>query len=79
MRCLPKLLENKCQYCGDKYECIESYLEYKACPRCFFRYYDIHIDGTVREKDEPWLGNDLSYRNELQEVTHRGKYQNLGE
>ena len=65
--------EVKCQYCGDKYECIDEYIDYRACPDCFDRYYDTNISGTITPKDVPWLGNDLSYRKELQPVTHRGK------
>ena len=29
--------EVKCQYCGDKYECIDEYIDYRACPDCFDR------------------------------------------
>lgn len=68
-----KMTKVKCKECGEWYYVIDEYIDYGYCPDHFDRYYDTNISGTITLKDVPWLGNDLSYRKELQPVTHRGK------
>lgn len=72
-----ELIEVKCQYCKEMYECIKDLVDLRACPDCIDIYYHLKVDGSYEKRDKPREKNDLSYRQELQPVTHRGKYKNL--
>ena len=73
---VPNYVNKKCQDCGQTFEVrvdVQHELYGRFCPQCFLRNVATHMDGTLRLKDEEEKIQDLSYKDELQDITHRGK------
>ena len=73
---MPNYVNKKCKNCGQIFEVRidkqnELYGEY--CAICFFDNVVENIYGELRLKREDEKKNNLEYKKELQDVTHRGK------
>ena len=72
----PNYVERKCQDCGKIFEVRfdkqnSMYADY--CPNCF-RYNVVeHADGYLRPKTGEEKEQDLTYKDQLIGVSHRGK------
>jgi predicted nucleic acid-binding Zn-ribbon protein len=69
--------EHKCKSCGQIFEVrtdVADTLYGEYCPTCFLNNVIEDIYGGLRRKTDKEKVRDLSYKDELQEVTHRGKH-----
>ena len=69
-------VNKKCKACGQIFEVRTDkadtlYGDY--CAACFFNYLIEDIFGNVRLKTEEERKKNLDYKDELQDITHRGK------
>lgn len=72
-----KYIKRKCKDCGQEFEVRidhkdDLYGEY--CPTCFLNNVIEDIYGGLRRKTDKEKERDLSYKDKLQGVTHRGKH-----
>ena len=70
-------VKRKCKDCGQEFEVRDDHLnDYYAeyCAQCFFDNVHLFADGCMELKTEEEKIKDLSYKDELQGVTHRGKH-----
>lgn len=68
-------VEAKCWNCKQVYEVAVKYKETSYghfCPICFDRWAIVESNGYTKDRDSETV-IDTSYRDELQEITHRGK------
>ena len=73
---MPNFAKRKCKDCGQEFEVRvdkASTLYGSYCSLCFFTNVHLYADGYMALKTEEEKVKDLSYKSELQEVTHRGK------
>ena len=66
-----------CKDCGQQFEVRTDHLnDYYAdyCAQCFFDNVHLYMDGSMELKTEKEKEKDLSYKDELQAPTHRGKH-----
>lgn len=69
-------VEKKCKDCSQTFEVRvdkQNTLYGEYCAICFFDNVVEDIYGALRLKEEDEKEKDLSYKGELQDVTHRGK------
>ena len=74
---VPNYVERKCKDCGNQFEVKIDKAETlygDFCPLCFFHNVHLYMDGCMELKTEEEKIKDLSYKDELQGVTHRGKH-----
>jgi carboxypeptidase C (cathepsin A) len=69
-------VEKRCVECKQMYEVRtdkQDTMYGMYCPICFVSNVVEDVYGALRPKTEEEKEKDLSYKDELQEITHRGK------
>lgn len=70
-------VERKCKDCRKEFEVRVGYedtLYGEYCAICFFDNVHLYADGSMELKTDEEKVKDLSYKDELQAPTHRGKH-----
>ena len=73
---MPNYVEKKCVECKQIFEVRtdkQDTMYGMYCPTCFLGCVIEDIYGALRPKTEEEKEKDLSYKDELQGITHRGK------